>query len=135
MTLRTALLAGLMLCSSALAQRTPQELAGALQTAARSGNAGAYRALLTPGGTFTVEGANFAADLARRAPADVTYSFSDVRQQGTRAEATLTLAWTRRLGEVRRVTLPVELVRVGEVWRYAGEAFTPSGREQAASSP
>jgi len=125
MTLRAALLVGLMLCSPALAQRTPQELAGALQTAARSGNAAAYRALLAPGGTFTVEGANFAADLARRVPADVTYTLGDVRQQGARAEATLALVWTRVPGEVRRVSLPVQLVRVGEVWRYAGEAFTP----------
>ncbi|MDL2344125.1 hypothetical protein QOL99_08165 [Deinococcus sp. MIMF12] len=125
MTLRAALLAGLMLCSAALSQRTPQELAGALQAAARAGNAAAYRALLAPEGTFTVEGANFAADLARRVPRDVTYTFSDVQQQGARAEATLTLVWTRVPGEVRRVTLPVELLRVGEVWRYAGEAFTP----------
>lgn len=125
MTLRTALLAGLMLCPSALAQRTPQELAGALQTAARAGHAAAYRALLAPGGTFTVEGANFAADLARRPPRDVTYTFRDVRADGTGATATLDLVWTRVPGEVRRVSLPVRLVRVGEVWRYAGEAFTP----------
>lgn len=129
MTLRAALLAGLMLCSPALAQRTPQELAGALQSAARAGNATAYRALLAPGGTFTVEGANFAADLARRAPCDVTYVFRDVRMKGTEAAATLDLVWTRGPGEVRRVNLPVRLVRVGEVWRYAGEAFTPVGTE------
>ncbi|MPY67784.1 hypothetical protein F8S09_14020 [Deinococcus sp. SDU3-2] len=125
MTLRAALLAGLMLCSPALAQRTPPELAAALQTAARAGDAAAYRALLAPGGTFTVEGANFAADLARRVPADVTYRFSDVRQEGAGATATLDLVWTRVPGEVRRVSLPVQLVRVGEVWRYAGEALTP----------
>ncbi|MCP2015814.1 hypothetical protein L1280_002991 [Deinococcus sp. HSC-46F16] len=125
MTLRAALLAGLMLCSAALAQRTPQELAGALQAAARAGNAAAYRALLAPGGTFTVEGTNFAADLARRPPRDVTYAFRDVRVEGTGATATLDLVWTRTPGEVRRVSLPVRLVRVGEVWRYAGEAFTP----------
>lgn len=125
MTLRAALLTGLMLCSSALAQRTPQELAGALQTAARAGNSVAYHALLVPGGTFTVEGANFAADLARRPPRDVTFAFRDVRPEGTEAAATLELVWTRLPGEVRRVSLPVRLVRVGDVWRYGGEAFTP----------
>ncbi|WP_019586772.1 hypothetical protein [Deinococcus apachensis] len=126
MTLRSALLVGLtLLCPAALAQRTPQELATALQKAARAGNVSAYRNLLAPDGTFAVEGANFAADLTRKPPRDVTYTFSDLRQQGSRAEADLTLAWTRVPGRTSRVTLPVQLVRVGEVWRYAGEAFEP----------
>ncbi|GBF07779.1 hypothetical protein DAERI_170038 [Deinococcus aerius] len=133
MTPRAALFVGLtLLCPAALAQRTPQELAGALQKAARAGDASAYRALLAPSGTFTVEGANFAADLTRRPPGDVTYSFSDIRPQGSGAEANLTLVWTRvpeggspAEGEVSRVTLPVGLVRVGDLWRYAGEAFEP----------
>lgn len=135
MTLRAALFVGLtLLCPAALAQRTPQELAEALQKAARAGDASAYRNLLAPSGTFTVEGANFAADLARRPPRDVTYSLTDVRPQGSGAEANLTLVWTRvpegggpAGGEASRVTLPVGLVRVGEVWRYAGEAFEPLG--------
>ncbi|WP_102125673.1 hypothetical protein [Deinococcus planocerae] len=133
MIFRAALLVGLtLLCPAALAQRTPRELAQALQQAARAGDAAAYRTLLAAGGTFTVEGVNFAADLARRTPTDVTYTFSDVRQEGARASANLTLAWTRvpegksrAEGQPSRVTLPVGLVRVGEVWRYAGEAFTP----------
>ncbi|WP_027460025.1 hypothetical protein [Deinococcus murrayi] len=125
MTLRAALFAGLLLYSAALAQRTPQELAGALQAAARAGDAAAYRSLLAPGGTFTAEGAGFAADLARRPPRDVTYTFRDVREEGAGATATLDLVWTRVPGEVRRVSLPVRLVRAGGVWRYAGEALTP----------
>ncbi|MEF2279688.1 hypothetical protein V3W47_15440 [Deinococcus sp. YIM 134068] len=126
MTLRAALLVlTTLLAPAAHAQRTPQELAQALQTAARAGDAVAYRNLLAPGGTFTVEGANFAADLTRRVPADVTYTLGDIREQGTQADATLTLVWTRVPGQVSRVTLPVRLMRVGEVWRYAGEAFQP----------
>ncbi|KEF33616.1 hypothetical protein RDMS_11595 [Deinococcus sp. RL] len=125
MPFRTALLAGLLLSSAALAQRTPQELAGALQAAARAGDAAAYRSLLAPSGTFAAEGAGFAADLARRPPRDVTYAFRDVREEGAGAAGTLDLVWTRVPGEVRRVSLPVRLVRVGEVWRYAGEALTP----------
>ncbi|WP_216325197.1 basic secretory family protein [Deinococcus aestuarii] len=133
MTFRAALLVGLTLLGpAALAQRTPQELAQALQQAARAGDAAAYRNLLAPSGTFTVEGANFAADLARRTPADVTYTFSELGQEGSRADVSLTLTWTRvpegrgpSEGQASRVTLPVQLVRVGEVWRYAGEAFIP----------
>lgn len=126
MTLRTALLAGFtLLFSSALAQRTPVELADALQRAARAGNAAAYRALLAPGGTFTVEGANFAADLARWTPHDVTYALGDLHEQGTRADAQLTLAWTAPTGQKSHVTLPVRLERTGDAWRYAGEAFEP----------
>ncbi|MBB5235204.1 hypothetical protein [Deinococcus budaensis] len=133
MTFRAALLLGLtLLPPAAHAQRTPQELAAALQRTARAGDAPAYRALLAPEGTFAVEGANFAADLARRVPRDVTFTFSDLRGEGARAAATLTLAWTRvpegqtgsrAGGQPNRVSLPVQLVRVGEVWRYAGEAF------------
>jgi hypothetical protein len=133
LTLRAALWFGpLLLPSIALAQSSPQALAEALQQTARAGNAAAYRKLLAPSGTFSVESSNFAADLARNAPRDVRYTFSRLKLFGTRATADLTLDWTRTQAsegqtdqETGHVTFPVQLVRVGEVWRYAGEAFEP----------
>jgi len=131
MTLRVTLSTTLMLLCTGLAQHTPQELAQALQTAARAGDTAAYRKLLAPNGTFTIEGAHFAADLRLHPPKDVTYTLSNVQQQGSMATANLTLRWTRPAEDgsqaegASRVTLPVQLVRSGEVWRYAGEALTP----------
>jgi hypothetical protein len=127
MTLRAPLLTALLCLSSALtpalAQATPDALAQALQAAARAGDAPAYRALLAPSGTFAVEGSNFAADLARRPQPDVTYRLTDVREAGAQASARLNLSWSRVSGELSRATLPVQLRRVDNVWRYAGEAF------------
>ncbi|MFC4455287.1 peptidase MA family metallohydrolase [Deinococcus sonorensis] len=128
---RTILVGFALFASTAFSQRTPQDLALALQTAVRTGNAAAYRHLLAPNGTFTVEGANFAADLQRHPIPDAKYTFSDVQEHDSRATATLTLVWTRPPDEGNppegpvRVTLPVLLTRVDEVWRYAGELFTP----------
>jgi hypothetical protein len=128
---RAAVWSGLMLWPcAAFAQSSPQALAEALQQAARAGNAAAYRKLLAPNGTFTVEARNFAADLARHVPVDVRYTFSRLTLLGAGASADLTLDWTHwQTGEGQaeqergHVTLPVQLVRTGKVWRYAGEAF------------
>jgi len=133
MTFQAALFTSLLLLSSTtLAQHTPQELAQALQAAARTGDAAAYQKLLAPNGTFTVEGTNFAADLTRHPSQDVTYAFNDIQPQDSGASAKLTLVWTRppedesqTKGQTSRVTVPVQLVHLGKLWRYAGEAFTP----------
>lgn len=122
--MRLTLLLVALLLPSAVAQTTPDALAGALQAAARAGNAAAYRELLHADGTFAVEGTNFAADLGRVPQPTVTYQFSDVEATGTEAHAQLNLSWERQPGQVSQSELPVTLQKVGGVWRYAGEALT-----------
>lgn len=121
--MRLTLLLAALLLPSAVAQTTPEALAGALQTAARAGDAAAYRELLRADGTFAVEGANFAADLGRVPQPTVTYQFADLSGDGPQARAQLNLSWERQPGQVSRVSLPVRLIRDGAVWRYGGEAF------------
>ncbi len=113
-----------LLCPSALAQRTPEELAGALQAAARAGDAAAYRDLLRPDGTFAVEAANFAADLGRVPQPTATFTLLDVAVQGPQARARLKLSWERRPGQPTQTSLPVNLYRDGGVWLYGGEAWS-----------
>lgn len=103
------------------AQRTPEELAGQLQDAARRGDGAAYSALVGGRGTFVVEGRNFAADLARVPQPTVQYLLEGVNVVGDEATARLTFSWERRPDAVVRASLPVRLERRGDVWRYAGE--------------
>lgn len=115
--------------STSAAQSTQEALAVALQDAARQGNAQAYTALLAPSGTFAVEGPNFAADLGRVPQPTATFQFMQLSLHGAEARAQLNLAWNRVPNATSRVTLPVRLLRQGEVWRYAGEDFNtlPAG--------
>ncbi|OLV17357.1 hypothetical protein [Deinococcus marmoris] len=124
------LLASLAAAQTAFAQTTPEALAGALQTAARAGDASGYQRLLHAEGTFAVEGPNFAADLGRMPQPAATYLFSGIRLDGPRASARLSLSWVRVPGQVSRVSLPVTLFREGEVWRYGGETWQslPAGK-------
>ncbi|CAM4115084.1 hypothetical protein [Deinococcus marmoris] len=124
--LTLALLTSLACASPACAQSTPEALAGALQAAARAGNADAYRQLLRVEGTFAVEGPNFAADLGRVPQPTAVFQFSnlsDLNVVGDQARADLRLNWERQPGQISRVTLPVTLFRAGEVWRYGGETW------------
>ncbi len=118
------------LTSPAFAQTTPGALVGALQTAARAGDAAAYQRLLYLDGTFVMEGPNFAADLGRVPQPTATYLFSGIRMDGPRASARLSLGWERVPGQMSRVSLPVTLFKVGEVWRYGGESLQalPAGK-------
>ncbi|CAM3192625.1 Peptidase MA-like domain-containing protein [Deinococcus saxicola] len=124
------LLIAALLTSPAFAQGTPGALAGALQTAARAGDAAAYQKLLRADATFAVEGPNFAADLERVPQPTATYLFSGIRMDGLRASARLSLSWERQPGKMSRVTLPITLFKVGEVWRYGGETWQalPAGK-------
>ncbi|WP_309571110.1 hypothetical protein, partial [Deinococcus sp.] len=106
-----ALLFAILLGAPAHAQGTPAELIQALQAAARAGDADAYRALLGGSGTFSVEGRNFAADLARVPQPSVAYGLSELRVDGDHARARLTLSWERTMGAVSLVSLPVRLER------------------------
>lgn len=115
----------LLTCSVAAAQSTPEALALALQDAARRGDAAAYRALLFPAGTFAVEGANFAADLARVPQPSVTYRFINLKVNGLQATARLSMNWLRQPERPVRLSFPVRLQQVNGTWRYAGEDFQP----------
>ncbi|CAM3626454.1 hypothetical protein DEFR109230_05790 [Deinococcus frigens] len=123
--MRPLLIAALLtsLACAAFAQTTPEELAGALQAAARSGDAAAYQKLLHSEGTFAVEGPNFAADLDRVPQPSAVFRFSEVAVEGDQARANLNLSWERQPEQVSRVSLPVTLFKAGAVWRYGGEAL------------
>ncbi|QFP77232.1 hypothetical protein [Deinococcus sp. AJ005] len=124
------LLISLACVQTAFAQTTPEALAGALQAAARAGDASGYQRLLHAEGTFAVEGPNFAADLGRVPQPTATYLFSGIRLDGPQASARLSLSWERVPGQMSRVLLPVTLFKVGEVWRYGGESLQalPAGK-------